>query len=365
MDTKVEKIKIGIIGNGWRSMTYVKIIKELGNIFSLEGMLFRSTDKAAEYQKKYGIKAFDHKDEFLAQEFDFVLLALPRSVVPDWCEELFSRNIPVLCETPPGDGVENLINMWSLKEKYSAKIQVAEQYFFQPHHCAVINTVKSGLIGDVTDCTVSSMHDYHGISVMRRLLGIGFEPCWVTASSFHLPVTLTCGRDGDGTNGEIVTDSRKKAKFSFDNGKLGFYDFSDEQYFNLIRSRHMSVRGIRGEIFDDTVAFINHEGTVITEKMNRVDGGQRGNLEGFFHKGITLCGKYIYQNPFAELRQARLTDDEIAMAELLVGMDKFVKTGEEVYPLKEALQDTYLGLLMDESIETETTVRTKPMPWQN
>lgn len=37
MDTKVEKIKIGIIGNGWCSMTYVKIIRELDDIFSLGG----------------------------------------------------------------------------------------------------------------------------------------------------------------------------------------------------------------------------------------------------------------------------------------------------------------------------------------
>ena len=359
----MEKINVGIIGNGWRSMTYVNIIKELKEVFTLSGMLFRNSDKAAEYQKKYGIKAFDNKDEFLKQDFDFVLLALPRAVVTDWCEELFSMGIPVLCETPPGNGVDDLMNMWSLKERYSAKIQVAEQYFLQPQHCAVINAAKSGLLGDITDCTVSSMHDYHGISVMRWILGIGFEPCWVTASGFQLPVALTCGRDGDADSSEIVMDSRKKGKFCFDSGKLGFYDFSDQQYFNLIRSRHMSVRGIRGEIFDDRVSYINSSGCVVSEMMTRSDGGQRGNLEGLFHKGITLGSEYIYKNPFGEYR-ARLTDDEIAMAGLLVGMGKYVSTGEEIYPLAEALQDAYLGLVMDESIESGGTVRTKPMPWQ-
>ena len=40
-----------------------------------------------------------------------------------------------------------------------------------------------------------------------------------------------------------------------------------------------------------------------------------------------------------------------------------IRTGEEIYPLKEALQDTYLYLMMDEAIRTGQSVHTEQMPW--
>ena len=60
---------------------------------------------------------------------------------------------------------------------------------------------------------------------------------------------------------------------------------------------------------------------------------------------------------------ARLSDDEIGMASLLAGMEKMIAGGEEIYPLAEALQDTYLYLMMDEAIRTGKPVRTEQMPW--
>ncbi|MBR1685227.1 MAG: hypothetical protein IJ708_08810 [Clostridia bacterium] len=75
-------------------------------------------------------------------------------------------------------------------------------------------------------------------------------------------------------------------------------------------------------------------------------------------------GDFLYTNPFAQYTESRLTDDEIAMGSLLLGMQRLITTGEEIYPLKEALQDTYLYLKMDEAIRTGEKVQTTLQSWE-
>lgn len=356
----MEKIKVAIIGNGWRTMNYVEIMEHLSDVFEIKGMLLRNPEKAEALSSR--LPTFTDKEEFFKLDCDFIFCLLPRSVMTQWCEDVFKRNIPILVETPPGDGIEDIKKMWELKEKYDGKIQVAEQYFLQPYHNALITIANSGLLGNITDCTTGSMHDYHGISVMRRILGINFENFKVSGKKFDFPVTFTHGRNGASQEGKIVNDSTKKAIFEFENGKVGFFDFGGEKYFNRLRELHMSARGTRGEIFDRTVNYLNDENLPICEEIQRVDGGAYGNLEGLYHRGFTFQGKFIYKNPF-EKYEPRLSDDEIAMAGMLTGMADYVRTGKEIYPIEEALQDTYMMLLMDESIEKGTEVQSEKMPW--
>lgn len=44
--------------------------------------------------------------------------------------------------------------------------------------------VKAGLLGEVTQAQVSAAHGYHGISLIRRYLGIKYEPVKITARRF-------------------------------------------------------------------------------------------------------------------------------------------------------------------------------------
>ncbi|WP_249030552.1 Gfo/Idh/MocA family oxidoreductase [Tannockella kyphosi] len=356
----MEKIKIGIIGNGWRTMNYVQIIEHLNEVFEIKGMLLRNDKKAKDLSNRF--PTFTNKEAFFQLDVDFIFCLLPKGIMVEWCQEIFERNIPVLIETSPGKTMEDLHAMWELKEKYNARIQVAEQYFLQPYHSTLISVANSGLLGDITDCTIGAMHGYHGTSVMRKLLGIGYENFKVSGKEFHFPVTYTHGRAGASQDGDIVQDCTKKAVFEFENGKVGFFDFGSEKYFNRIRDLQMSLRGVRGEVFNTTIHYLNEDNLPISQEMNRVDAGTFGNLEGYFHIGFTFQGNYVYKNPF-EKYKARLSDDEIAMAGMLVGMAEYVKTGKEFYSLQEALQDTYLMLLMEESIEKGTVVQSTTMPW--
>jgi hypothetical protein len=68
----------------------------------------------------------------------------------------------------------------------------------------------------------------------------------------------------------------------------------------------------------------------------------------------------VFRNPFLP---ARLSDDEIAIAELLVRMSEHVAGGPPVYSLAEAAQDHYLALLMRQAAATGEPVRSEPQAW--
>lgn len=356
--------KIGIIGNGWRVQTFLNILKALPDHFQLQGVLFRNPDKAAAFHLFWPGKAFTDKEAFYAQDFDFVIVAVPRSVVLETCEEVYRHGFPVLCETPPApNGVADLQQAWVLKERYQAKVQVLEQYFCQPYHSALLQLVSEGALGTVSNATMAMMHDYHGISMLRKLLNANFSDCEVDARCFTFPVVRTCGRDGMDQSGTVEPNSwRKKATFSFSNGTVGFYDFCDEQYFNYLRTRHAQVQGDRGEITDLDVRTLDENGAPVIRTLTRDDLGLFSNLEGYAHRGLRLGDRMVYETPFP---LARLNDDEIAIARIWQGMAAYAMGGEEIYPLAEALQDTYLFLLMDESMNQKKPVQTTHQPWHD
>lgn len=64
----------------------------------------------------------------MEKEPEFVVMAIKRGIVTENLITLFERGIPVLTETPPGEDVEALHQLWDAYQKYQPKVQVAEQY---------------------------------------------------------------------------------------------------------------------------------------------------------------------------------------------------------------------------------------------
>ena len=356
-------MKIGFIGSGWRTQGYWRVVKQVPERFEISGVLFRNPDKAAAFGADHPGLAFTDLGDFLKQPHDMVFILLPAHAVPPYAEAALSAGFPLMIETPPTWDPEKLTELWEIQRKYGAKIQVAEQYFLQPYHRAVRTLVDRGTLGEVSNLRISMAHDYHGISVMRRLLGKGAADCTITGQRFGFPVLSHCGRNGLG-EGVLRTDGRKTAAFAWDDGKVGFFDFAGAQYFNYFRSRHLNVQGTHGELCDYGVTYWNGS-MPVSARLERQDTGKDSNLEGYFHRGITWNGDMIYESPFAKYTEARLTDDEIAMGSLLLGMERMIRTGEEIYPLAEALTDTYLFMKMDEAIRTGSPVHTEKQIWED
>ena len=319
----------------------------------------RSEERAREIEQATGIRATGDFETAIGWNPDFVILCVSKPSTKEWLFRFMEHQIPVLCETPPATTVEELNEVWQENVRLNGKIQVAEQYFLQPYYHAVQNIIDSGLLGDILSANMSAIHGYHAMSIFRKFLGVGFENCTISGKRYELPVTLTRNRAGWHETGEVISTTRDRADMVFENGKIAFFDFDDEHYFSPIRSRRWNVQGIRGEIQNDTVSYMNEQHRPVTEKMYREDDGVN-NIDGWSHMYISFKGERIYENPFPGLR---INDDEIAVTDLLVGMKRYVETGEDIYSLRDGLQDAYLDFMREEAVTTGKTITTTSQSW--
>lgn len=220
------------------------------------------------------------------------------------------------------------------------------------------NLIKISHLPTTVDCiSISWAHDYHGVSLIRKLLNTGFETAQITGKNYQFPVTITDSRYGIRTNGDVVTANRARYTFEFESGKVAFYDFaSDVQYRSKIRTRHLTIQGVRDEIDDLNVRSLTSDNQpllqsfVITEDINTLST-----------YSVNLGNECLYINP---LVNARFTDDEIAIASSLLGMQEYVLTDKDFYSFADGCQDTYFFLLMQEALkQPNISIQTQVQPW--
>jgi predicted dehydrogenase len=355
----MDPIRFSIIGGGYRTGAYLQIAHALPDRFQVDGMFVRDAAKGQELEARWHVKAYRTLDELLrASRPHFVVLSLPRSVTPIMLGELAERGMPALTETPPAPDLPGLLAVYELVRR-GARIQVAEQYHLQPLHAARLAIVRSGKLGAVSQVQLSVAHDYHAISLMRKLLNIGFEDVTVSAHRFVSPLVAGPDRSGPPDQEKIVQSTQVLAYLDFGD-KFGVYDFCNDQYRSWIRSLRVLVRGDRGEIDNTQVHYLADFRTPVNLELMRQDAGENGNLEGFYHKGFLAGSEWVYQNPIAP---ARLNDDEIAIATCLDKMAEYVAGGPDFYSVAEAAQDHYVSLMIHRALAAQETVRTTVQPW--
>ena len=343
------KYKFAIIGSGWRSDFFARVSKELPELFEITSVMSRNPGKLKEFGTKWNVPTGTELKMLLDTYPDFVVLSVPREVMPEYILRLASSGVPVLAETPPGKDLNELNDLFTKLPKDS-KVEVAEQYHLQPMHAARLNVINSGELGTVSHVQVSCAHGYHGISMIRKMLGITYEEVTITAFNCKNTIIQGPGREGQAKS-EVFEDEIQTIAFLDFGNKQGIYDFTGAQYMHYIRENRILARGERGELNGNRVSYMKKYNEPVFYNLERKDMGQDGNLEGHFLKGITGGGQWRYKNPFP---LARLYDDEIAVAECLLKMGEYVKGGKSFYSVNEAAQDLYLDLLIQKSIEKDS-----------
>jgi predicted dehydrogenase len=243
----------------------------------------------------------------------------------------------------------------------SGRVQVAEQYLLMPAHAARLAAVRNGAIGEPTSVQVSSTHLYHAVSMIRGLLGVGFEPATVSARTFTAPLADPVSGDA-GWHGDAVPGPRTTTLATLDfGGRMGLYDFTDNQWWNPLRTRRIVVRGSTGELVDDRLVRLADPRTVVESHLIRRQTGLDLNLEGSDLDHISLDGTVLYRNPFFG---ARFSEDDLGVALLLQRVGAWARdAGPAPYPLAEGLQDHLLSLAILESAESGRDVMTATEAW--
>ena len=351
--------RFAVVGAGWRTLFYLRVVAALGERFQLTGVVTRSLERAKEVSAAWGVDAFPSLRDLLETgRPDFIVLSVPRSATVEWLEQLTDAGLPVLCETPPATDLAGLRQVSELRAQ-NVRVQVAEQYQYQPLHAARLAVTDSGLIGDVSMASLGVCHDYHAFSLMRRHLRITGEQAVIHASVFRSTVETGFDTSGPRRARGTVEEARTMGFVDFGD-RFGVYDFAGEQYFSYIRSPHVGLRGSIGEIADHDVRRLTGLDEPVTQELRREQTGLEGDLGGYALRGISLGDRWVYRNPFPG---ARLSDDELAIATSLEHMGRYAKGGPAFYGLADASQDHYLSLCLHEAAATGEPVRTEPQPW--
>lgn len=354
-----EKIRFGIVGAGRRAHSFIRTAAALPDMFCVTGVVARNAEKRLEIASGWNISAYESVADLIgASPVDFVVLCLPSTENAAFIQYLAEHNVAVLVETPPANRIDGLIDLYRLTEQ-GAKVQVAEQYHLRPMHAARLQLCREGLIGAAHYAQLSAGHGYHGISLMRRLLGIGCDNAEIVGVRHISDIAGGPDRYGLPKDGAFKKSTQDIAIFNFGD-KVGIIDFSADQYFSWIRSTRVTVYGENGEIQNDEVAYMADYSTPIRVNMKRI--GENGNTRSDCLLGICAGDRWLYRNPFIS---GRLNDDEIAITSCLQGMRQYIRTGEHMYSIAEAAQDQYLSLMMNDALKSGQKVHTTTQPWAN
>lgn len=314
-------IKYGIIGAGWRAEFYLRIANLVPEKFSVEGIFIRNESKRQEFAKKYNVPIFDNLDELLKTDFDFIVSCVNKDSINETAQFLADKGIAVLTETPV------------LTDTLKGKIQVAEQFHFMPRNQAYKNIIDSGILGEVHQVQLSCCHDYHAASLIRFLLDI--KDVTPTKTTVTLPDKLTRYNCRAGHIEPAMVDSEEKITILNFGNKTAIYDFNFEQYFSDIRASRIVIRGTKGEIINNTCTYLK-DGIPHSFEIKRNCFGKEENLDGFSLLNITGNGEILYTNPF---KNARLSDEEIAISTCLEKMKEYCTNGTNFYNTVEAFYD--------------------------
>jgi len=355
----MSQIKFALVGIGWRSHFFAKVAAELPEMFQITGAIARDKAKGEAFASRWGIPVFVDTDALLSAKPDFVVLLVPREANPGYILDLAKRGVPVLTETPPAPDVRAMAQLIDALPP-GAKIEVAEQYQFQPLHAARLNVISEGLLGAVSHVQISCAHGYHGVSLIRLMLNAGYADAKITGFKLSAPLVDGPGRDGPPKAESVRDDMQTFALLDFA-GKTAVFDFTGAQYFSYIRGNRILARGERGEITNDKVSYLRHFNDPVYFSLDRRDAGQNGNLFGYYHIGIMGDGKWYHKNIFAP---ARLTDDELAVAMCIYKMGQYANGGESFYSINEGAQDLYLDLMIQQAVATGETVATVSQNWK-
>ena len=347
-------------GAGFRAQYYLRIARALPDQFRVGGMVVRDEAKGEAMERQWNVATYRTLEQLLANEQpNFVIVSVKWAACAEYLLQLAELGIPALAETPPAPDMEGLIRLDEQLTRQGARVQVAEQYIYHPLNAARLAIIQDGLLGNVTQATVSVSHLYHGVSLLRKMLGIGFEEVKIRGMRFESPWLAGPNRNGPPAEEKIVSSQRDIAWLDFGH-KLGIYDFTSDQHRSWIRSNHLSVRGERGEIFDHQLNMMQNFSTPLHLDFKRINKGEWENQEGHYLQGIMAGHRWVYENPFIP---GRLYDDEIAIATCLKHMATYAAGGQDFYSLPEASQDFYLGTLIEQAIETGDTVSSIQQPW--
>ena len=344
-----------IVGAGHRARFYGRAAQTYPRLFRCM-YLCRSAEKAALVQAQTGLEATASLERAEALRPDFVVVAVTKTAMAAVAAEWVERGYPVLTETPAGATPQDLALLWRLHRE-GKRLVTCEQYHRYPILAAGLRAVEEGRLGEPQSAYLSLCHDYHAFSLLRRMLRAAGESYTLRGCRTQSPVVETDSRQGAILDGRTAVKNRDLVHIAFASGKTAVYDFSGLQYRSYLRSRHLTLRGERGEWTDTRLLLLDQEGLPKTEPL-LPDLPAR-------YRCLDTQDLRDLRRAWSPVLNMETLQDEYAVATVLLDMGDYLQGGPEPYPFREALEDAWFWLRLEEAVAhpwQETASR--PMPWE-
>lgn len=209
---------------------------------------------------------------------------------------------------------------------------------------------------------------------MQEKTSTGFS---VQAVAHEFATVETLNRYECFTDGRVKNKKRVLAVFEFEDGKTALYDFDSEQYRSPIRNNYIKVQGLRGELKDNKIYFLDEnfcerEADIVSYSRLVNTASDNPNLKTFNEiEKIVLeqkkaDDKVLYEAAFG---LCGLSEDETAIAQMMERAAVYSyadKDDCENYEMELscALQDAYMGILLNKAVESGKKVRSESKIWQ-
>ncbi len=352
-------VRFAVVGSGWRSEFHLRLARAAPEHLEAVAVLTRSDAEAERISATWGVTTVRTISAALAAGPEFVVSAVSWASMPGVVRELVAARAMVMAETPPAPTLEGLRALWA-DVGASGRVDVGEQYVLMPGHASRLALTRDDVIGRVNAVEVASTHLYHATSLMRAFLGVDMDAATVNARTFSAPLVDPLLLSGWVDHPVPAPRTTTIATLDFGDGRMGLYDFVDNQWWNPLLARRIVVRGALGELVDDSVTRLTADGPVTSPIVYRRTGVDL-NLEGNELVHASFDGRVIYRNPWVG---TRLSEDDIAVASHLDAVGRWARDeGPVPYPLAQACQDHALGLAIEESARTRADVRVEREPW--
>ena len=352
-------IRFAIIGSGWRSEFHIRMAKAAPDRLQVVAVVTETDAEAERIAARWGVKTFRTIAEALAQKPEFVISAVGWPAMPVIVRELVAAGAKVLAETPPAPVLEGLRSLWH-DVGATGRVQVGEQYTRMPGHASRLAVTQAGTIGTVNSVEIASTHLYHAVSLVRAFLGVDMDSVVVNARTFTAPLADPLAFKGWVKDPKPEPRTTTIATLDFGGGRMGLYNFVENQWWNPLLARRIVIRGTLGEMVDDTVTRLTSEGPVTSPIVYRRTGVDM-NLEGNEVVHASFDGKVIYRNQWVG---TSLSEDDIAVASHDLAIGLWARDeGPAPYPLAQGCQDHAVGLAIEQSARTGADVTVKDEVW--
>ncbi|MDR0592460.1 MAG: Gfo/Idh/MocA family oxidoreductase [Bifidobacteriaceae bacterium] len=351
--------RFAVVGTGWRAEFFCRLARALPAKLEVSAVIGRTAQSAARVAERWGVKTA-RLDDLPAQANDFVAVAVPWPDTPGLTADLAEAGHHVLAETPPAPDLEGLRALWRRLRPRRELVQVAEQYPLMPGHAARLAVCRSEAIGRVNSVEVASTHLYHAAALVRSFLGVGLTATIVTARAMTAPLIDPLRFEGWLPDPRPEPRTTHLAILDFGQGRHGLYNFVDNQWWNPLLHRRITIRGSAGEIQDDAV--IHWSGAVpVNSRIEYRRAGIDLSLEGNEIKEATFEGQVVWSNAHVG---ANLSEDDLAVADHLCAEGAYARDqGPAPYPLAGGLHDHAIGLAIEASARQGRDLPVESEPW--